>query len=272
MQIAVRIAGYSMGQADELRRVMAKKNARAGRRRARTVRRRVRRAGTSGEARQGSLRPHRALRRLWVPRGARLRVRAHRVPDRVPEAAPPARVHVGAADERRGRQGQQALLPERRPHDGHPRPAARRERVGRALRAGRRGRALRPGRDPQRGRGGGPADHPGAQRERAVRIVPRLLREGRARRAAQEDPREPDPGGGVRLGGLQATGAARGLRQGGDADPRAAPRRGRRPGVVVRRRRRRRARRDRRGPRGRRRRVRHATICCGRRRRCSGST
>ena len=61
-----------------------------------------------------------------------------RLPDRVPQGASPRRVHVGGPDQREGRQGPQALLPQRVPPDGSRGPAAGRQRVRARLRAGPR--------------------------------------------------------------------------------------------------------------------------------------
>ena len=85
MQIAVRAAGYSMGQADDLAR-HGEEEARADRPGAREVRGGVPRHRSPGSAGQGALRPHRAVRGLRVPGRARLRLRVRRVPDRLPEA------------------------------------------------------------------------------------------------------------------------------------------------------------------------------------------
>ena len=130
MQIAVQMAGYSMGQADELRRVMGKKK--------RELVGAERESSCPGAVAQGH--PEKLAEELFdliVPfadygfnAAARLRVRAHRVPDRVPEAHHSRRIHVGPPHERAGRQGQQALLPERGAADGHRGPAAGRQRVG----------------------------------------------------------------------------------------------------------------------------------------------
>ena len=166
MQIAVTVAGYSMGQADTLRKVMAKKRRElVGAERERFV---------QGCIEQGH--PNRLamdlfdliepVRRLRVPRVTRLRVRVHRLPDGVPDGPPSRRVHGRDPHVGQGRQGSQALLPLRVPGDGHRRAAARRERVRSRLRAG----ARRPQGDPFRSVGGaqrrggrGPVD-PGGPR------------------------------------------------------------------------------------------------------------
>ena len=93
--------------------------ARADRRGAREVPGGVSRGRSPGSTGQGAVRPHRAVRGLRVPGRARVRVRLRRLPDRVPEGPPPGRVHVGDAHERQGRQGPQAVLPERLPTHGH---------------------------------------------------------------------------------------------------------------------------------------------------------
>ncbi len=213
MQIAVTIAGYSMGQADTLRKVMAKKKRESscGAEREQFVAG-CRRPGPSRAARQGAVRPDRALRRLRVPGRPRLRLRLHRLPDRVPDGAPPGRVHGGDPHVGQGRQGSQAVLPLRVPRHGHRGAAARRERVRDRLRTGARRRT----RDPLRALGG-------AQRRRGGRHAAsstRVAREG-AFTSFSDFCRKVDPGvltkrvleslvagGRVRLPRVHAAGAA----------------------------------------------------------------
>ena len=138
MQTAVVMAGFSMGEADTLRKVMGKKIREKVARRAREVRRRApSRSGHDRRVGRGHVRVHRAVRRLRVQRLARLRLRLRRLPDRLPDGAPPGRVHGRDPHVGQGRQGSQALLPVRVPRDGHRGPASRRERVRHGLRARR---------------------------------------------------------------------------------------------------------------------------------------
>jgi DNA polymerase-3 subunit alpha len=94
MQIAQVLGGYSLGGADLLRRAMARRRSRRWRSNARS----------SGKARPiaGSRRTGRDLfdsngevRRLRLQQVALGRLRAHRLPDRLPQVAPPRRVHGG---------------------------------------------------------------------------------------------------------------------------------------------------------------------------------
>ena len=82
---------------------------------------------------------------------------------------------------------------------GHPRRAARRERLGRAVQRGRRHGPLRPGRHQERRRGGDGVDPQDARGRRALPDPGGLLRAGRpaARQPARD--REPHQGGRVRL-------------------------------------------------------------------------
>ena len=202
MQIAVRMAGYSMAEADNLRKAMGKKiRAKLMVHREKFVQGCVDN-GYPERLGAGPVRPDRAVRRLRVQRVARLRVRLHRVPDRVPEGALPGRVHVGDPDERPRRQGPQAVLPERVPADGARGAPPRRERVRTGLRAGDERRAedpVRPVRGAQRGFGRGAADHRGAAREGLVHRVRGLLPQGGSLGPDQEGAREPDLRRGVRL-------------------------------------------------------------------------
>jgi len=162
----------------------------------------MRRQRVRATPRHGPLRAHGAVRGLRVQRLARLRLRLHRVPDGLPQGASPRRVHVGDPDERPGRQGPQAVLPERVPPDGARGPSPRRERVRAGLRAGdERGAQdpVRAVRGPQRGFRRGAADHRGAPGEGRVHRVRRLLPQGGALGPDEEGAREPDLRGCVRL-------------------------------------------------------------------------
>ena len=138
MQTAVVVAGFTMGEADTLRKVMGKKiREKVAAERERFVNGAVA-LGQGSTGGRGHLRVRRALRRLRVQRLARLRVRLRRLPDRVPDGASPGRVHGRDPHLGQGRQGPQALLPVRMPRDGHRGPSPRRERVRHGLRAGAR--------------------------------------------------------------------------------------------------------------------------------------
>ncbi len=200
---------------------------------------RRRRREERGHPGQGhaAVRPDGEVRRLRVQQVARGRVRAGRLPDRVVQGAPSGRVHGGqpVAGDGRHRQGPRAARGHRPP--GALGAAARRQRVGLALRAGRpRAHPLRTGRHQGHRRAGDRVDRRGARRRRAV---PRPLRLLPARRQAAGEPprrRGADPRRRVRFDRCPARHA---VRVGGHrARRRRAQRRGERPGLAVRRRRR----------------------------------
>ena len=134
MAAAQKLAGFSLGQADILRRAMGKKKKSeldkqqedffGGMTRQRVQPRRAERA----------VEGPRILRRLRLQQGAHGRVRSHRLLDRVPESALSRRVHGGAADERRRREGQARGLSQRMPPHGHQGASARRGGVDPLLR------------------------------------------------------------------------------------------------------------------------------------------
>ncbi len=156
MQIARDVAGFTMGQADELRKVMGKKQKDkipvyrekfiAGA----AARQRYRR-----RARRGDLRLRRAVRRLRLQQVARRRVRLDRLSNRVSQGQPPAAVFRGA-DVVGARQDRQARRVHRRSQEtGHRGAAARRQRVAGRFRGGRHPDSLRSrgGEGHRRGRG-----------------------------------------------------------------------------------------------------------------------
>jgi hypothetical protein len=98
-----------------------------------------------------------AVRRLLVQPRPRRRLRAGHLADRLPQGAPPGRVHGRAAHQRQGRQGRQAQVPRHLPADGHHGAAPRRQRLRLGLHPGRRGvRGAAPPDGPGRRRAGGP--------------------------------------------------------------------------------------------------------------------
>ena len=97
LQIANRLAGYSLGEADLLRRAMGKKKPEEmAKQRERFVAGATRAASTAQKARSG-LRADGGVRGLRLQQVALGRLRADHLPDRLPEGAPPARVPGGAA-------------------------------------------------------------------------------------------------------------------------------------------------------------------------------
>ncbi len=130
MQIASVLAGYSLGEADILRRAMGKKKKevmdaeRAALRRAR----RARAGSTRPTAREG-LRADGALRRLRLQQVALGGLRARGLPDRLAQGALPGALHGRAADHGKGQHGQARAVHRRVPRDGHRGAAAGRQRA-----------------------------------------------------------------------------------------------------------------------------------------------
>ncbi len=127
MQIASRMAGYSLGEADILRRAMGKKKKEVMAAERREVPRA--RAGPGDplkEGRREGVRPDGVLRRVRLQQIALGRVRPRRVSDRVAEGAPSRALHGRAADEREGEHRQAGEVRQRVPRDGDPRAPARR--------------------------------------------------------------------------------------------------------------------------------------------------
>ena len=117
MRVAQKFAGYSLTRPTTCARPAGRRS-RDDRRRAREVRRRLRRDRLRGRARHALFRHHRALRRLRLQQVPRLRLRLHRVPDRLAEGELPGRVPGRAAHLGEGRQGQERDLPRRVPDAG----------------------------------------------------------------------------------------------------------------------------------------------------------
>ena len=114
------------------------------------VRRQCRAPGVRPRVRRRDVRRDRAVRRLLVPEGPRVRLRLHRVPDRVPEGELPGPVPRRAAHEREVEPGQGRGLPQRVPAARHPGARSRRQRLRERLRRAAHVRRSRCG--PGRGR------------------------------------------------------------------------------------------------------------------------
>ena len=211
MQIAVALAGFSMGEADTLRKAMGKKKREVLMPLQGEVHRGARREGlraTSSPtdlfdmivpfADYGFNASHACAYGLVAYQTAYLK--AHH----------PRRVHGGGAHVGEGRQGPQAVLPVRVPRDGHRGPAAGRERV-RAWTSRRRParrRAIRYGLSAVRNVGEGAVQQIiEARRAKGAftsfadfcrKVEPSVL----TKRVLES----PDPGGGVRLAGVRARG------------------------------------------------------------------
>jgi DNA polymerase III alpha subunit len=141
MQISNRLAGYSLGEADVLRRAMGKKKARRDGQAARAFH--PGRAGARIPAEEGreDLRPDGAVRGIRVQQIAFGGLCLPGLRDGVPEGALPGGLHGGAAHLGNGEHGQGGEVHQRVPRDGHHDSAAGREPLGLELHARRAGRA-----------------------------------------------------------------------------------------------------------------------------------
>ena len=167
MQIANRLAGYSLGEADLLRRAMGKKNAEEmAKQRERFVKGALDRGFPREEDRE-DLRPDGAVRRIRLQQVALGRLCAAGLSDGVPEDALSGGVHGGAADLGFGQHRRRGEVHQRVPRDGHCGGAAGRQCQRCQLHAAWRGDSLWAGGGqecrPQRDR----VDRGGAQRDRA---------------------------------------------------------------------------------------------------------
>ena len=156
MQIANRLAGYSLGEADLLRRAMGKKKPEEMAAAARALRRRRGPARISAEEDRKDFRPDGAVRRIRLQQVALGRLRAAGLSHRISEDPLSGRVHGRAADFGDRQHGRRGEVHQRVPRDGHRRRAARHQCQRRQLHAAWQCHPLRPGggeeRRPQRHR------------------------------------------------------------------------------------------------------------------------
>ena len=152
MAIAQKVAGFSLGQADILRRAMGKKKKSELDKQYEGFAAGMQANGYSDGRGQDAVGHPAAVLRLCVQQGALGRVRPDLVLDRLPQGELPGRVHGRAAHVREGRQGQDGGLSRRVPAHGHQRAAAVRELLRCELHPGRQGHQVRADRDPQRRR------------------------------------------------------------------------------------------------------------------------
>ena len=166
LQIANQLAGYSLGEADLLRRAMGKKKAEEmAKQRERFV--------SGATARNIDKAKAEEVFEL-IAKFAELRLRevafdglrADHLPDGLSEGEPPARVPGGAAHHRVRQPRQARALHRARAREGHRDPAARRERVGARLHHDGRRHPLRFRRGQERRRRRDRGDRRGARRER----------------------------------------------------------------------------------------------------------
>ena len=208
MRVAQKIAGYSLAEADLLRKAMGKKSREViATERAKFVAA-AEATGYGATLGHTPVRHHRAVRRLRVQQEPRLRLRPRRLPDRLPQGPLPGRVLRRPADERQELVGAGRHLHRRMPGDGDPGAHAGHQPLGHRLRRAAAGRRPRgrdaAGRQPR-------CDHVralrGAQRrrrprrpaarrargQRSVHQLPRLRRAGPRAGAQQARRRVADP-------------------------------------------------------------------------------
>ena len=143
MQIAQALSGYSLGEADMLRRAMGKKiKKEMDAQRARFVDGAVERGDREGQGRR-DLRPARQIRRLRLQQEPRGGLCADRLLDRLVQGEPSGRVPRRLDDARQGQHRQARRIPRRGAAARHPGRAAVGQRIGRRLRRARRRRRRR---------------------------------------------------------------------------------------------------------------------------------
>ena len=134
MQAAQFLAGYSLGQADLLRRAMGKKIRKEMQAQRSAFRQGRDRARHRARAGRHDLRPAGALRRIRLQQEPRRGLRAGRLPDRLHEGELSGRVHGGVDDARHGQHRQALGIPRRGRAARHQGRAAVDQSLGRRLR------------------------------------------------------------------------------------------------------------------------------------------
>ncbi len=144
MRIAQALAGFSLGQADVLRKAMGKKDPEGDGQAARGLHGRGARQGGQREEGHQDLRPDGVLRRVRLQQVALDRLRLPGLPDRVPQGELPVALRGRAADHRVAEHRQAGDLHGRVPRAGRAGAGPRRQRQPLALFGGARpGRAVR---------------------------------------------------------------------------------------------------------------------------------
>ena len=235
MAIAQKVAGYSLGSADLLRRAMGKKKKEILDKEFAPFEAGMKANGYSAVGDQDLVGHPRPVLRLRVQQSAQCRVRAGLLLDRLPEGQLPGRVHGRAPHVGIRRQGQERSVPERVPPDGNHRPAPRRQRVGGHLHPGRERHQVRPGRGPERRHQRGGRDRRGPHGQGRVHQLRRLPAQGPGQRVQQAGHRVAGQGRGVRLARACAQGPGHHPRAGHRHRDRREAQRGHRAGLAVRR-------------------------------------
>jgi DNA polymerase-3 subunit alpha len=131
MRIANLLAGFDLAEADNLRKAMGKKKPEEmAKYREKFVEGCAQKGVPRERGEERDLGPARALRRVRLQQEPHDRVRRRHLPDRVPEAPPPARVHGGAPHLRDGRPRQGRRVRRGGAADGDRGPPAGRLPVG----------------------------------------------------------------------------------------------------------------------------------------------
>ncbi len=152
MQIANRLPGFSLGEADILRRAMGKKNRDEMAAQKRKIPGRLRRAKSSGEKGREDFRLDGGIRGLRIQQIALLRVRVAGLPDRLFEDALSRGVHGRAAHFGNGQHRKSREVHQRIARHGHHRPSARRQFQRSGFHSGGRSHSVRPARHQERRR------------------------------------------------------------------------------------------------------------------------
>ena len=242
MAIAQQLAGYTLGQADLLRRAMGKKKKEELDKQFETF--------SSGMTERGF--SHGAIKALWdtlLPFSDYAFNKAHSAAYGLVsywtaflKANYPGGIHGRAPDLGQGRQGQDGDLPQRVSPDEDPGAAARRERVAGQLHPCRNGHPLRADGGAQRRLERRRADHRHPSRAGPVHRLRRLHEQGPGPGVQQAAGGVADQGGRLRRDEARPPRAAGGARAGRRPVRRHQAQRGHRPGLALRRARRRRRR------------------------------
>ena len=128
MRIAQALAGFSLGQADVLRKAMGKKDPKVMAKQREAFMAGARAKGVSEKKADEDLRPDGVLRRLRLQQVALDRLRVPGLPDRVPQGELPVALRGGAADHRVAEHRQAGDLPGRVPRARRAGAGARHQR------------------------------------------------------------------------------------------------------------------------------------------------
>ena len=169
MRIAQALAGFTLGQADVLRKAMGKKDPKVMAKQREAFMAGAQRQGHQREEGDQDLRADGVLRRVRLQQVALDGLRVPRVPDGVPQGELPVALRGGAADDRGAEHRQAGDVPGRGARARHPGAAARHQREPAELLGGARAKGVRFGLTAIKGLGEGAvnADPRGARRSSA---------------------------------------------------------------------------------------------------------